>query len=1103
MNLTGFRLAICGWKANKPPMTQPRPAQGALPPREAQELLMRATFRISLGQHPDGQGGMAYFYGTGFFISEDGLALTAYHNFEDCPSDEVFEAVHQGRTIRLQWLTSLSSKTADIAVMRLTRGSEAGAILPLRAAYLALHHPSATRAGFFAGRQLAIWGYPQRGAVANAVLVLGSTDAHQPLVPSLENEEWVERLCLTGSAKVEDLEGISGAAMLDRDLRLVIGVEGSFVPASNVHQRQVRGAEFAQLVREHPELAPCFKELDPVTGPHGDPRTYLKFLQDTYRYLDLRGMGFADRVPLRLELSALFVPLWARRELPPGDKAASRRSGEPEVAGRELSVNEPPATRERFGEPAALTELLEQHGGLVILGDPGSGKTTFLKHLTLELAADYRPGGRLPFLVPLSGYAHAIDRREVPLEQFIQDYFQGLGQELTIASLLQTSLHSGKADVLLDGLDEVKDLRMRQTVVQQVIHFYNLHRARGNRFIMTSRIVGYREVRREAEGLVECTLLDFDDREIAAFVNKWSLALERAARGPGQVASQNAEAEKRELLDAVQRSPGVRRLAANPLLLTILALMKRQGTALPERRVELYHRCVETLLSTWNRARGLGRAPAEPMAIEDTRATLKILAPLALWMHQTSPGSGLVKRAEMLRQLERLLEAQGEPETDRAAERFLADAREYAGLLLERGPSLYGFIHLTFEEYLAGVGVAMLGQQDVRPIVRFMLAHVNEPAWREVCLLTLGYVGVVQQRDEAASDIVSGLLKAGMRRSALAKGLAVLLPGLRGRKRHASRREREELVVFAGEAVADVRPGGATAICQHRTINAVLRVVQDDRHVSAVVRARAGIVLGRLGDPRPGVGLGPDGLPGIGWIEIPAGRFLMGDPDRPVHQTQPYRLSRYPVTVAQYDAFIKAGGYGEDGRKYWTEAGWRWRTHEAIDGPKDYHAVDRMANHPRVGVSWYEAVAFCRWLSEQSARNIGLPSEAEWERAARHTDGRAYPWGADGSVALRCNMCDTGIGHTSVVGMFPSGGAPCGAMDMVGNVWTWCRTKYHDPADEDLEGKAARALRGGSCYHQSDHVRCVYRSTNDPDTRSGHCGFRLVSRSPGAIALRS
>lgn len=279
---------------------------------------------------------------------------------------------------------------------------------------------------------------------------------------------------------------------------------------------------------------------------------------------------------------------------------------------------------------------------------------------------------------------------------------------------------------------------------------------------------------------------------------------------------------------------------------------------------------------------------------------------------------------------------------------------------------------------------------------------------------------------------------------------------------------------------------------------------------SAKERVGAGVALGQIGDQRPGVGV-KDGLPYIEWCHVKAGPFTMGvhptkievSGDKEIAQftcdliAQPFRISRYPATVAQYKAFVDAGGYSE--KAFWTEAGWAWRQESGVTGPIEYDDPFQLPNHPRVGVSWYEAVAFCRWLSKQMGQDIRLPTEAQWERAARHTDGRIYPWG-DEFDAECCNASETGIGSTSAVGVFPNGLAECGVSDMAGNVWEWCstqwRSNYEDYAkkvDESLTGEDSRVLRGGSFGFDRFNVRCAARSRNVPHGRSKLMGMRVMS----------
>ena len=813
-------------------------------------------------------------------------------------------------------------------------------------------------------------------------------------------------------------------------------------------------------------------------------RVYLVCLLDRHRYLNFKGMGVSDRVPLRLALLDLYVPLSARLELPEGETWQRQLR----LAGRPLAEAEEHGAL-RLSEPQPVLKLLQEHPGLVILGDPGAGKTTFLKYLALCMAAGAGAqtglGQRLPILAPLSAYANTLEQADVRLDDFIADYFHDAGADLPVGAMLAEALRAGKALILLDGLDEVKDLRLRNIVVERVTDFYTFQRRAGNKFVLTSRIIGYRLVRPSAEGLVECTLVDFDAAEIADFIEHWTAALEKQAAGATQTAAAEAQREHAELLEAIQRNPGVRQLAANPLLLTILALMKRQGVTLPERRVELYNQYVRTLLSTWNRARSLsGRAPGRDLDVE---RTLRILAPLALWMHQASPGAGLVRREDLRRKLEELFAGRGEADPPAAAGQFLQDVRDLAALLLERGPEQYGFIHLTFEEYLAAAAVALEGQGSARPIADFLSQHVGDQAWREVSMLVVSYLGLIQQLDTVAGEVV--------------ELLAAEQPGAPG-----------EAVVLAGEAVLDAWPVGVPPASKEKVVGALLGTMQDSR-VPASLRRRAGLTLGRLGWLPPDLDA---------FCEVPAGEFLYGD-DRQA-QSIPYRywIARYPLANAQYARFIAAGGYEQAG--WWSREGWAWRwgkydSQATQKVEKDWLArrpverrdrpfywEDHDLNNPifpLVGVTWFEAQAYCNWLSAQQPDFLAasgrtarpseyvfrLPDELEWERAARGVDGRDYPWGAPFDPAF----AHTAEGHpedrsgfgTTAVCTYPQGAAACGAWDLSGNVWEWTSSWYD-------KQRRYRVLRGGSWWNEAEDARCAVRGWDIPDGFGNGYGFRVV-----------
>jgi formylglycine-generating enzyme required for sulfatase activity len=801
---------------------------------------------------------------------------------------------------------------------------------------------------------------------------------------------------------------------------------------------------------------------------------YLNYLLDRHYYLSLKGMGVSDRVPLRLSLLDLYIPLKARLELPEGETWARSLS----LAGRELE--EGSQFIARLGDPVPLLQVLQDHSGLIVLGDPGAGKTTFLKYLALRLASGEGEmlglGDRLPILLPLAAFANALQTRDIPLDDFIADYFAGIGAHLPIGAMLHEALKAGRALILLDGLDEIRDLGMRNTVVERVTDFYAFHRRGGNKFVLTSRVVGYRAVRPSAEDLVECTLVDFEEDEIEEFVSRWTQTIEKQAQGNTLIAKADAEQERRELLEAIRQNPGVRQLASTPLLLTILALMKRQGVSLPERRVQLYDQYVATLLSTWNRARSLsGRAPSRDL---DEIQTIRILAPLALWMHEISPGVGLVRREDLRRKLEEIFTERGDAAPQLATHQFLNDVREHAALLLERGPGEYGFIHLTFEEYLAAVAIALSGQGNAGPIVEVLAPHVGEQAWREVTLLTIGYLGLRQQLPKVAGETVDLLVD--------------LKPGPRG-----------EAVVLAGEAVLDTWPGGVLPKTREHVIQELIPTMQDEA-VRPELRRRAGLLLGRLG-------WRPADLDRF--VEVPAGSFQYGVRKEQVEIPYNFWIAKYPVVNIQFARFVQEGGYHNP--QFWSEAGWAWRTGkyderdlEMVErewlehrpsprrsAPYYWHNVE-LSNPivPVVGVNWYEAEAYCNWLTTKIVALppgyvVRLPLDKEWERAARGTDGREYPWGETFSKNA-ANTWDSepsgsGLGGTTAVCTFPQGASPVGAWDMSGNVWEWANTWY----DEDHR---YRVVRGGSWIGYQWFVRCSFCNWSIPLMFNDDLGFRVV-----------
>lgn len=409
-----------------------------------------------------------------------------------------------------------------------------------------------------------------------------------------------------------------------------------------------------------------------------------------------------------------------------------------------------------------LHTVLATHSRLVILGDPGSGKSTLLRYLMLlliqergEFAAAFPQlalvSSAVPLYMALASYAEfwrSSPSVERTLKHFLPRYLSENYLD-AYGDFLQEQLERGKVFLLLDGLDEIPDASLRVQIVRQIEVFTQTYPE--NYFIVTSRIVGYKGVQLAA-GYQPHTLADFNEKQIRIFTQKWCPAYERWVRGTtdSKYLQNAATREADKLFNATQRNPGVKRLAINPLLLTILALIQRQGIELPSHRIELFDLCATTLIDTWVRAKG------QNMQLSKNEL-VKILRPLAFWMHK-HPEVGSVPEEELVKHIVKNLRERQltVDEAMRRAEQILHTVRDELGILVERGKNRYGFLHLTFEEYFAA---GELEQNENRN--SFIRKHLHDPRWREVILLTVGIVGFTHSNEKGVTKLVQkAILKA-------------------------------------------------------------------------------------------------------------------------------------------------------------------------------------------------------------------------------------------------------------------------------------------------------------------------------------------------------
>jgi formylglycine-generating enzyme required for sulfatase activity len=240
-------------------------------------------------------------------------------------------------------------------------------------------------------------------------------------------------------------------------------------------------------------------------------------------------------------------------------------------------------------------------------------------------------------------------------------------------------------------------------------------------------------------------------------------------------------------------------------------------------------------------------------------------------------------------------------------------------------------------------------------------------------------------------------------------------------------------------------------------------------------------------------------FPSLEWIAIPTGDITLipNDADKKdsylktetIITVPAFEMTKHLITNAQFRPFVEAGGYEQ--KEWWTEEGWQARKREKRIAPRHWDEEQwNKDDYPVVGASWYDAIAFCRWLSDKTGQTITLPTDAQWSRGAGGEDGRSYAWGNEWD-ASRCNSQETGLAHTTPVSQYPTGASPYGVLDMSGNVWKWCLTGYETGTTE-TEGKEIRLLRGGCWMDGKDGVKITHRLRHRPNLRSYLIGFYVV-----------
>jgi formylglycine-generating enzyme required for sulfatase activity/energy-coupling factor transporter ATP-binding protein EcfA2 len=788
------------------------------------------------------------------------------------------------------------------------------------------------------------------------------------------------------------------------------------------------------------------------------PPEYKDWIREFYSTISYDQLAKKGEV-LPVQLLEVYIPLETAN---PFYKAEMERMSMDRGGKSRLEQKDELEGEADLKEPATIDieALLGRVDCILLRGKAGMGKTTLIKHLAntiTEGSCQSSLRDYLPVMVFLKDlwlvYNEELKRtkRKISFEPLLKAYLKKIKCPLDLA-VISNFLQHNRALFMFDGLDEIPE-EIRDDLVELIADFQFENKK--NRFLISGRPHGIAGRPHERFGKYLCEIEYLDNAKINDFIRKWFRAVSGKATG---LADMTAE----DMISDIVFHEQVSVFTQNPLLLAAVCVLYLVGKRIPEQRADLYDRIVENLL--WRRFHD----PAEPDKVNEVREFLMLLAfnmqNKNLKTFEVGDGLDVLKNISVQKEDEQANVYQ------RRIHHLFDEIEPNCGLFNRLSGGEIEFTHLTFQEFMAAKQIVYMDLDYTK--------FLENDWWAETILLYIGLLSL--GRRKRSNDVVEEILKAKQEDANIKRRLWLL--GSRALRDLQQSKRNDKVVALARKKLYELI----------------------DSNASLEERFEAGEIVGALGDLRIKVD-NPD------MVLVKGGKFMRGsreddadadsdeNPQREIYLDD-FWIGKYQITNEEFKEFVDGGGYGKARKKMWSEEGWLWREENEIFEPVYLHDRKRNgSNFPVVGISWYEAEAYANWLSERTGHRYRLPTEAEWEKAARGTDGFEYPWGEHFDKNL-CNSWESELRRTSPVGIYPKGKSPYGCFDMVGNVLEWCSDWYNvdyyaNSPDRNPKGPpdgADRVFRGCSWLRIAGLCRSADRDPRGPRNRDLNLGFRIL-----------